>query len=74
MKTQGTSSQFYPRRNYKYKGKGVMVANKGPFEVDPMWMEYFFMDNDDVGTTKFTLKIDFMESSGSYNTGMANLV
>lgn len=73
IKTQGTSSQFYPRRNYKYKGKEVMIANKGPFEIDPMWMEYFFMDNDDVGTNKFTLKIDFMESSGSYNTGLANL-
>lgn len=74
IKTQGTSSQFYPRRNYKYKGKGVMFANKGPFELDPMYMEYFFMDNPDVGTTKFTLKIDYMESSGSYNTGFANLV
>ena len=74
IKTQGTSSQFYPRRNYKFKGKGLMFANKGPFEVDPMYMEYFFMDNPDVGTTKFTLKIDYMESSGSYNTGLANLV
>ena len=32
------------------------------------------MDNDKVGTTKFTMKIDYMESSGSYNTGFANLV
>jgi hypothetical protein len=32
------------------------------------------MDNDKVGTTKFTMKIDYMESSGTYNTGFANLV
>ena len=32
------------------------------------------MDNDKVGTTKFTLKVDYMESSVSYNTGFAYLV
>lgn len=74
IKVQGTSSQFYPRRNYKAKCKGKMYANAGPFANDPMYMEYFYMDNDNVGTTKFTLKIDYMESSGSYNTGLANLV
>ena len=36
--------------------------------------KYFYMDNDTCGTTKFTMKIDFMESSGSYNMGFANLV
>ena len=73
-KVQGTSSQFYPRRNYKVKGKEIMYANKGPFEEDPMYMQWFYMDNDYLGTNKFTLKIDYMESSGSYNTGFANLV
>jgi hypothetical protein len=32
------------------------------------------MDNYVAGTTKWTMKIDFMESSGSYNMGFANLV
>jgi hypothetical protein len=32
------------------------------------------MDNDTVGTDKFTLKIDYMESSGNYNRGFANMV
>ena len=32
------------------------------------------MDNDTVGTTKFTLKIDYMESSGTYNMGFANML
>lgn len=73
-KTQGTSSQFYPRRNYKFKGKEKFMANRGPFEHDPFPMPFFYMDNDAVGTSTFTLKIDYMESSGSYNTGFANLV
>jgi len=34
----------------------------------------FHMDNNDLGTNKFTWKIDYMESSGSYNTGLANLM
>jgi hypothetical protein len=32
------------------------------------------MDNQDIGVNKFTWKIDYMESSGSYNTGFANLM
>ena len=37
-------------------------------------MDWFYYDNNTVGTTKFTLKIDYMESSGTYNMGFANLV
>jgi hypothetical protein len=32
------------------------------------------MDNYTTGTTKFTMKIDYMESSGTYNMGFANMV
>jgi len=32
------------------------------------------MNSYTIGTTKFTMKIDYMESSGSYNMGFANLV
>jgi hypothetical protein len=32
------------------------------------------MDNEYVGVNKFTWKIDYMESSGTYNTGFANLL
>lgn len=82
---QGTSSEFYPRRNYKAKtkdGNGVinMCMHKGPFAAayakDPeeTRLDFFYYNNDTVGTTKFTLKIDFMESSGTYNMGFANLV
>ena len=105
---QGTSSQFYPRRNYKIKSKTEFDSdgaerthiwlNDGPFATDyivhgmtrnveededdpsvipytnPCHSDWFYMDNYDVGTNRFTMKIDYMESSGSYNGGFANLV
>lgn len=90
MSVQGTSSEFYPRRNYKAKTKNAppgsdtkavqMYMNRGPFALqyaeDPSstHLDWFYYDNDTVGTTKFTLKIDYMESSGTYNMGFANLV
>ena len=101
LQVQGTSSEFYPRRNYKAKTKNSsgMFQNKGPYEKS--YEEYlekskataseedqikakelenvlktkmFYFDNDIVGTNKFTLKVDYMESSGTYNMGLANLV
>jgi len=90
LQVQGTSSEFYPRRNYKAKTKNAapgsdvsevqMYMNRGPFAQkyennDPdTHLNFFYYDNDTVGTTKFTLKIDYMESSGTYNMGFANLV
>lgn len=84
MKVQGTSSEFYPRRNYKVKTKVAdadgekkyvhMYMNEGPFAGKEKQLDWFYFDNYTVGTTKFTMKIDFMESSGSYNVGFANLV
>ena len=146
MAVQGTSSEFYPRRNYKLKTKTTydddkksrvhIFLNRGPFQADyeadqiglnedkfiisstaydptktyysdasgeypitfdentpyrygvyyiknPLWVElgkektrqdYWYMNNYTTGTTKFTMKIDYMESSGSYNMGFANLV
>ena len=89
LQIQGTSSEFYPRRNYKAKTKDSsknvnMYMNRGPFaqkfvstdsaEKEETHLNFFYMDNDTVGTTKFTLKIDYMESSGTYNMGFANLV
>ena len=85
LAVQGTSSEFYPRRNYKAKTKDGndninMYMHKGPFATayaeDPnsTQLDFFYMNNETVGTTKFTLKIDYMESSGTYNMGFANLV
>ena len=88
---QGTSSQGYPRRNYKIKTK--QYDEKLPFYFEKwdgveankdIWVSY-----QDGATTKplkkwdlghgmpervFCLKADYMESSGTHNTGLANLV
>lgn len=92
LSVQGTSSEFYPRRNYKAKTKGSrtvgtekedvinMIMNKGPFlemyneDPESTRLDFFYMNNYVVGTTKFTMKIDYMESSGTYNMGLGNLV
>ncbi len=112
MAVQGTSSEFYPRRNYKIKMKTELDEDKverthfwltgGPYEalykehgtkrnvdevkdketgavtveeyVNPCHTDWFYMDNYTNGTNKFTMKVDYMESSGSYNMGVANIV
>ena len=127
INVQGTSSQKYPRRNYKLKYKGwkpkeippvwiytvgplagqkldknvyyfykntgevVMVENTDPdtgevtstpltdknqYDSNTMYAlaKKYHMDTEDFGTNKFTWKIDYMESSETYNTGFANLM
>ena len=123
---QGTSSQKYPRRNYKLKFKGydpktipvIWNYTQGPLAGYTLNSDYYFykdtdelvtvekvdettgltsivpltdknqfdkttmkklakkyhMDTEDFGTNKFTWKIDYMESSETYNTGFANLM
>lgn len=83
---QGTSSQGYPRRNYKGKFKkkddnswkytdgplaGKEIGEKNEYEG----VEYkgFYMDNHYSETT-FTWKADYMESSMTHNTGYASFV
>ena len=36
--------------------------------------KYWYFNNYTCGTHKFTMKIDYMESSGTYNMGFANMV
>ena len=89
INVQGTSSQAYPRRNYKTKFKPATKSAPSGYaggDEYPWGWRYlkgskaggkckkWNMDNTDCATTKFTWKIDYMESSGSYNTGFANLV
>lgn len=112
MEVQGTSSQFYPRRNYKIKMKTELDDDKverthfwlmgGPYAAlfeehdtkrdieevkdketgeiitqgytNPCHTDWFYMDNYTNGTNRFTMKVDYMESSGTYNMGLANLV
>jgi hypothetical protein len=80
---------MYPRRNYKTKFKpatqNAPTGYTGGDEYPWGWrylkgskankkFKKWNMDNPDCATSKFTWKIDYMESSGSYNTGFANLV
>lgn len=123
FEVQGTSSQFYPRRNYKIKTKmkgkfnwedndkldeedrtdeggayteeeGLNIfMNRGPFAEDyvqdqvdiaanPKLSGYektrladgWYMNNYTNPTDRWTMKVDYMESSGSYNAGFASLV
>ena len=85
---QGTSSQGYPRRNYKTKFKsagdtwvftkgslaGQSIAQNQTLESGAKVSKKWHMDSASCSTNKFTWKIDYMESSGSYNTGFANLM
>ena len=102
---QGTSSEFYPRRNYKIKTKTDYhkdatgndkklihcLLNRGPYQqdylndmagVDAGTIEYgkestrqdgWYMDNYTNPTDRWTMKVDYMESSGSYNAGFASM-
>lgn len=87
---QGTSSEYYPRRNYKVKTKTEYDAdeverihiflNEGPFKESYLEnpentrQDYWYMNNYTNGTHKWTMKVDYMESSGSYNAGFASMV
>ena len=89
INVQGTSSQGYPRRNYKTKFKSATKSApsgyQGEDEYSWGWrytkgsragesFSSWHMDSVECSTNKFTWKIDYMESSGTYNTGFANLV
>lgn len=114
---QGTSSQFYPRKNFKGKTKCKKVdvwsedasnpeggtfkkesllslyMNRGPYaniyteevskvEKDPKYYGHekcrlsdgWYFNNYTNATDRWTFKVDYMESSGSYNAGFANMV
>lgn len=70
LNVQGTSSQYYPRKNYKWEArKGFTMAHDGSHADD------FTLDGDEVLPARvFCMKADFAESSGTHNTGMADYV
>ncbi|MBP1167254.1 hypothetical protein JOE44_004138 [Chryseobacterium sp. PvR013] len=63
---QGTSSQYYPRKNFKIKFNGGFKNG----EINSS--KYKLRDNS-LAEKTFTFKADFMESSGSHNIGLARL-
>ncbi len=128
FEVQGTSSQFYPRRNYKIKTKtdgkycwkdnadldpedqnleegGAwteedrlnIFMHKGPYaetynrekqivnsgeegrkqlygNEECRLVDGWYLNNYTNGTDRWTMKVDYMESSGSYNAGFASMV
>ena len=87
INVQGTSSQGYPRRNFKTKMKSASGGKDAEKIAHDDWGWFYTkgskagtkfkkwnMDNRYHSTNKFTWKIDYMESSGTYNTGFANLM
>lgn len=116
IQVQGTSSEFYPRRNFKVKSKYKkdntwdetenegeggwtessclnIFMNRGPYadiytndqqklQENPHYYgleesrlaDGWYLNNYTNPTDRWTLKIDYMESSGSYNAGFASMV
>ena len=69
INVQGTSSQYYPRKNFKF------TAKKGFDMVQGGHAEGFTLNGDEcLPATVFCLKADFAESSGTHNTGLADYV
>ncbi len=66
---QGTSSQYYPRKNFKFKFKnGITLTFTGEY------LEKYQMQGTQIPADVFCMKADFAESSGTHNTGMAVLI
>jgi hypothetical protein len=68
---QGTSSQYYPRKNYKFKfdkTEGLIMTESGKQQS-----KYALRDGE-LAISTICLKADFAESSGVHNTGMAKLI
>lgn len=100
LDVQGTSSQGYPRRNYKLKCKqedAVWRLTAGIFKDQPIYeynaekdkyygstvtledgteinIKKIQLDNPEIGESTFCLKADYMESSGTHNTGFASFI
>lgn len=78
LNVQGTSSQGYPRRNFKSKIKG----SKGEYKCSNTYLngpkkgetfKKWLMDSS-IGANAFTWKADYMDSSRCHNTGFASFV
>ena len=66
---QGTSSQWYPRKNFKTKCKQGFTMTATGEHVDKV-----AIFEEEIPVNVFCFKADFAESSGVHNTGMARLI
>lgn len=64
---QGTSSQYYARKNYKIKFKGGFVDPSGNTQ------ETYKLRSDSIPTNTFTFKADVASSEGANNVELARL-
>lgn len=64
---QGTSSQYYPRKNYKDKYKKGFTLNSGEEAED------YAINSQAVPTNTFTMKADVASSEGANNVELARL-
>lgn len=76
LNVQGTSSQKYPRKNFK--GKFKKPIEKGKMNctneaIQDKSLSKFYM-RDNIGEKTFTWKADFMDSSSCHNTGFVSYV
>ncbi len=68
---QGTSSQYYPRKNYKIKfSKTIPITMTA---TGTAATKYALRDTS-IPVNCFCVKADFAESSGVHNTGMAKII
>ena len=68
LSVQGTSSQYYPRKNYKIK------FSKGLTAADGSAAAKYALKDGSIPVAAFCLKADFAESSSTHNTGAARLI
>ncbi len=67
LDVQGTSSQYYARKNYKAKFKGGFTMSNGE------QFATYKMRTDSIGTSTFTFKADVASSEGANNVELARL-
>lgn len=63
---QGTSSQYYPRKNYKIKFKNG-------FTINNQHADGYAMNSSAIPTSTFTFKADFASSEGANNVELVRL-
>ncbi|MDR1676267.1 MAG: hypothetical protein LBR86_07355, partial [Tannerella sp.] len=66
---QGTSSQFYPRKNFKTKHNSGFDMSESGEHTDK-----YVLLGEDIEAKVFCEKADFAESSGTHNTGLARFI
>lgn len=77
LNVQGTSSQKYPRKNFKgkmlKKSTSTLICSNELVPEEQRSMSRLYL-NPDAGEKTFTWKADYMDSSGKHNTGFTSFV